>query len=260
MNRIAILFLFGAVSLFAQPKFAAEFIEKQSLKTNRLVAIDNFGMFYHIVNDVEIELHGRYNDLNYSNIQFGNITTANAFNPLKINLFYRDFNAVVILDNRLAEITKVDFNTLNPFRVVTFISTGNDNTIWLYNQNTQQLELFDYLNLKSRVKSLPIQGKIVDLKSNYNHCWILTENTLYKYNYTGSLIEKINAEGFEKLQISDGNVFLQKENQLFINPNNSAEIEALELPELLINQFLVTNETLYIYNEGILYKYRLKTD
>lgn len=260
MKGITLVLFLLSTLVGAQQKFSLELIEKQPLETDRLVAMDNFGLFYHIVNEVELQLHGRYNKLDYSNIQFGKITSANAFNPLKINLFYKDFNAVVILDNRLAEITKVDFNRLEPFRVVTHISTGNDNTIWLYNQNTQQLELFDYLSLKTRVKTLPLNEEIVDLKSNYNHCWVLTKTHLLKYNYTGSLIEKLAIEGVKSIQISDGNVFLNTGDQLFINLKNSTEIRPVSMPQLLINQFLVTNETLYIYNEGILYKYRLKTN
>ena len=77
-------------------------------------------------------------------VQLGNITSANAFNPLKINLFYKNFNTVIILDNRLAEIFKIDFNTVQPYKNVSHISTGYDNTLWIFNPDLQQLELFDY--------------------------------------------------------------------------------------------------------------------
>ena len=71
--------------------------------------------------------------LNYSNFQLGQITSANAFNSLKINLFYADFNTVIILDNRLAEVAKIDFNSAENYKNITHVTTGFDNTIWIYN-------------------------------------------------------------------------------------------------------------------------------
>ena len=43
-------------------------------------------------------------------MQLGEISSIDAFNALKTTVFYRDFNTVIILDNRLSEIMKIDFN------------------------------------------------------------------------------------------------------------------------------------------------------
>jgi outer membrane lipoprotein-sorting protein len=158
----------------------------------------------------------------------------------------------------LAEITKIDFNTLSPFRAVTHVSTGNDNTVWIYNENSQQVELFDYKANKSRIFTLPNEGEVLDLQSNFNYCWLLTSKFIYVYNYVGSLINRIPNNGYTKMDENRGDLFLLKENQLYFKLNNSSEIKPLEIPKLLINQFFVTNETLYIYNEEVLHKFQLK--
>ncbi|MBT8253377.1 MAG: hypothetical protein KJN68_05345, partial [Bacteroidia bacterium] len=137
-----------------------KFIDKTILNADMLVNIDSFGTIYSIDGDTFIKTQGTQN-IYFSSIQLGNITSANVFNPLKFPVFYENFNTVVILDNRLAEITRVNFNDLTPFRLVTKISAGFDNAIWIYNQNTQQMELFDYLNRKTRIKSLPISGEVI---------------------------------------------------------------------------------------------------
>jgi len=198
--------------------------------------------------------------IQYSNLQLGKITSANTFNPLKINLFYKYFNTVVILDNRLSEMFKIEFNTKQPFKDITHISTGNDNTIWLFNQNTQQLENYDYKTNTTRVKALPIQGEIIDLKSNYNFCWLLTKDYLYTYNYVGSLLSKIKNLGFSKLIQTNGNLVLLKGQQLFYLAKNTEQFVEIKIPKLLIKQFLVTNETVYIYDDEFLYQYQLKTN
>jgi len=186
------------------------------------------------------------------------MTSVDAYNPLKINIFYRDFNTAVVLDNRLAEITRIDFNALTPFRNATHISTGNDNTIWLFNQDMQQLEVYDYKNNFTRFVTLPIQGEVINLVSNYNFCWALTKDYIYTYSYFGSLVSKTENEGYTQISENNENLILLKDNTLFLRVKKEVEIQPLKLPELLIKQFFVTGETLYIYDDEYLHQYQLE--
>ena len=153
---------------------------------------------------------------------------------------------------------KIDFNSQSNYKNISHISTGSDNTIWLFNQNTQQIELFDYKTNTTRAKTLPIQSAVIDLKSNFNFCWVLTEKQLYMYDYFGNLIKKINNQGFTSIVIDNENVLLKKDNALFYLRKNSEIIIPINLPNLLINQFFVTNETLYIYDNEMLQQFQLK--
>ena len=128
----------------------------------------------------------------------------------------------------------------------------------MFNQNTQQLENYDYKTNKTRAQSLPIQGEVLDLKSNYNYCWILTKIDIYTYNYFGSLISKMKNDGYTSIEENNGNLFLLKENTLFFMANGTDSIKKILLPNLLIKQFFVTNETLYIYDDEYLHQYQLK--
>ena len=253
----ALCFLIS-ISSFSQEIIDATFLEKSNFSNKTIIDIDNFGTQYYLDNNILYKKDSG-KSINYSNIQLGEITSANTFNSLKINLFYADFNSAIILDNRLAEIFKIDFNTIEPYKSVSHIITGNDNTIWIFNQNTQQLELYDYKINKARATTLPTQSNVLDLKSNYNFCWLLTKNYLYKYNYFGSLTQKIKNEGFTNIEEDNGNLVLKKENTLFFLKKNTEEIQEIKIPNLLINQFLLTNETLYIYHEKTLSKFQLKT-
>ncbi len=245
------------MSLFCQTGLKLEKTGEQKFSTDRLVGADNFGTVFHIRNQEFIKTK-EASEMNFSNIQLGDISTADVFNPLKINLFYELFNTVIILDNRLAEIAILDFNTISPFRLVRRVSTGFDSSIWLYNQNTQQLELFDYRTNKSRVKTLPVEGEVLDLCSNFNYSYLLTMDALYTYNYFGNLVQKIPNQGFTELEQSKGDLVLKKENQLFYFSQKTNEINRLKLPELLINQFFLTDETLYIYDGEILHQFHIK--
>jgi hypothetical protein len=258
MKYFFCLFYFIICSISAQETIETKLLSKIEVKADSIIGIDSFKTLFFIKNNTLIKQREAAN-LKYSNLQLGNITSANTFNPLKINLFYKAFNTVIILDNRLAEIFKIDFNTLQAYKNVTHVATGSDNTIWIFNQNLQQLELYDYKANNIRAKSLPISSEVIDLTSNYNSCWLLTKDFIYQYNYTGSLISKIENIGFTSIKESDENIILKKENTLYLIPEKSKKIQEINLPNLLINQFLVTNQIVYIYTDEFLYQYQLKS-
>ena len=257
MKLLTLLFLLIGFSGFSQESIEAKLMLSTEIQLQSIIGIDNFGIIY-LVNDKVFHKLDKEKDVTYSNIQLGTITSANAFNSLKINLFYKNFNTAIILDNRLAEIYKIDFNTIQPYKNVSHISTGYDTTLWIFNSDLQQLELFDYKTNKTRAKSLPVQSIVLDMVSNYNFCWLLTEKYLYKYNYFGSMVSKMKNDGYTELSEDNGNLIIKQEKKLIYLPKNSETQFAIPLNELLINQFLVTNETLYIYDSKKLHQFQLK--
>lgn len=246
-------------SVVSQDSIEPIFIDKTKFTADTVVSIDDFDTAFYISENILFkkskDIKGL--DIGYNNFQLGTITSVNTFNPLKINVFYKDFNTVVVLDNRLAEIFKIDFNTIQPYKNVTHIATGFDNTVWIFNQDTQDLELFDYKTNTSRAKTLPIQGSVLDLKSNYNTCWVLTENYIYVYNYFGSLLKKMKNNGYTQIMENNGHLVLKKDNGLFYLKDGTKTPSAIKLPNLLIKQFLVTNETMYIYDGEYLHKFKI---
>ncbi|WP_159018427.1 hypothetical protein [Algibacter sp. L3A6] len=251
-----ILFLF-TLSIFSQEPIEATLIKKTLLNAEYLVSVNNFGTSFYINNNV---LYKTQEDktLNYNNLQLGNIESANTFNPLKINLFYKDFNTLIILDNRLSEIFKTDFNAISDYKNVSHASTGHDNTVWIFNQDSQKLELFDYKLRISRAYTQPVQSQVLDLKSNFNYCWLLTKNQLYTYNYFGSLIKKIDNNGYTAIATDNENLVIMKGSNLFYLNKSDEQPAPILLPNLIINQFFVINETLYIYTHKTLYEFHLK--
>lgn len=235
------------------------FIEKTAFSADTLVSVNDFNTTFYIVENILFKKSEEVKgiDIGYNNFQLGAITSVNTFNPLKINVFYKDFNSVIVLDNRLAEIFKIDFNTLQPYKNVTHVSTGFDNTLWIFNQDTQDLELYDYKTNATRAKTLPIKGPVLDLKSNYNMCWLLTKDFLYVYNYFGSLLKKINNDGYTQIVENNGNLILKKDKELSYLKDGTETPNTIKLPDLLINQFFVTNETLYIYDGEYLHKFKI---
>lgn len=251
--------LFFSLSVFSQQKIKVELITKTEVNYQNLVTIDKYKTTYSF-DDNTLYVSGEKGNLEYSNLQLGTLTKVDASNPLKLNLFYDDFNTVVVLDNRLSDIFKIDFNTLKPFRDISHMSSAYDNDIWIFNMNSSQLELFNYISNNTKFTSLPIEGKVLDITSNYNYCWLLTSNYIYTFNYFGNLISKEENKGFTKIKNKAQDLFLLQDNKLLLKKNNTQEYAEINIPELLINQFFVNDETLYIYDGKILYHYQLIND
>ena len=256
MKYIFYIFFLITFCTNGQETITTTLIEKKGLYINNFAGIDNFEAIYYTNENTFFKRINSQTKM-YANVQFGNISSVNIFNPLKINLFYREFNSAVILDNRLAEIFRIDFNRLKDYKNVSHISTGHDNTLWVYNQDNLQLELYDYKNNTTRATTLPIAETILDLKSDYNYVWLLTEKHLYCYNYFGSLVKKTLNKNYEALKASNESLVLKKDNTLVFIKKDSDKILPIELPELLIKQFFVIGETLYIYNGELLHQFQL---
>ncbi|WP_250434972.1 hypothetical protein [Hanstruepera flava] len=248
---------FFSVHLYSQDSLKAVLVESSPLKVQSIIGTDNFDAQYYINNNVFYKKIDS-KTINFSAIQLGEIASTDIYNPLKMILFYKDFNTVIVLDNRLADIYKIDFNVRQPYRNVSHVSVGNDNTIWTFNQDLQQLQLYDYLNNQIRATALPVVSNVLHLASNYNYAWLLTENYIYKYSYFGSMLYKIKNDGYTVAEERNDDVILKKDNKLYFLKDKTEEIIPIILPELLINQFFVTGETLYIYDSETLYKFQLK--
>ena len=257
MRGLRYILCFLSLSVFGQETVEATFVTKSSMESQIPVGIDNFGNLY-TVNQATFQKREETKTLTYSNVQLGNITSANTFNPLKINLFYKNFNTAIILDNRLAEIFRIDFNAKQPYRNISNISTGYDNTLWIFNQDNQQLELYDYKNNSIKATTIPIRSDVLDMKSDYNYCWVLAKNYLYVYNYFGSLLKKMKNDGYTEIVENGGHLILKKDNKLYYLKDSNGNPIPIKLPNLLINRFLLTNETLYIYDGETLHQFQLK--
>ena len=123
----------------------------------------------------------------FNALQLGRISSVDIINPLKIVVFFQDTNTVVFLDNKLSEIQRLNFNNLPSFMNVSTASNAGNNSLWVFNVDTQQLELYNYSsNLKITV-SQPYPGKLISQASNFNYCFTLTENKVRAFNIYGSI-------------------------------------------------------------------------
>tara|TARA_Y100000991_G_scaffold215353_1_gene205483 strand:- start:1260 stop:2033 length:774 start_codon:yes stop_codon:yes gene_type:complete len=247
-----ILFIFSC-SIYSQNVLYIEKVESITYEnTKKLICIDNLGNKFYLGDN---ELFKGEN-LKFSDKSLGKISKVDLYNSLKIKLWYNDFNTLIILDNYLNEIKRINFDNLDNLSDISNISTANDNFIWVYDEISMKIKKFDYLkNLYVDGIETPLDENVIDLESNYNFLWVLTSNYFIKLNYNGSVVFKIPNNKFNKINLFKNNIILNSNLDLVYFNNDNKSFSKIKSEKLFIKDFFVINETLYIYDKDHLNKY-----
>lgn len=200
---------------------------------------------------------GADGDFRFSDLQLGELTSVDFINPLKVIIFYEDTNTVVMLDNRLAEIERINFNMLPEFIHATSVTNAGNNQLWVFNINTQELLLFNYRNNTITANSIPFEGDVFYQTSNFNFCYVLTENSLQKFNSYGSLLYKIEPNVYDIIsQNGDTLIAMKGMEMYYIDENNLAPI-LINTSEITVKDLQLSQDFLYIYNGENLQKFTI---
>ncbi|WP_121907996.1 hypothetical protein [Ulvibacter antarcticus] len=253
MIRILIVLFLCSFELFGQALTA---VDSKEFQASRYVGTDAYKNNYW-VKDLALQKKGPEGDFVYNDFQLGQISSVDIINPLKLVVFYEDTNTVVLLDNKLSEIERVNFNNLPDFLNLSTATNAGSNRLWIFNVDTQQLELYNYRDKLKTTISQPFAGKLVSQASNFNYCYTLTEQKLRSFNSYGSLLSETVLEGFNKILLHDKLLIGLKNNQLFLLTENAIEPIKLPVSENTIKDLFLTKEFLYIYDGFYLHTYTL---
>jgi hypothetical protein len=247
MKNIILLFLASSFSFVTgqNQKIVASPINHINIDADQFLGYDSFGYYYTVKNAV----FSKSNDqqyLEYKNVSLGKITKIDLQNPLRIVLFYENFNTVVLLDNQLNETQKINFSeNLTPINVS---ATGNaaQNQLWIYNSLTNQIGLYDYLKEEYRSISTSFQENIKYYQSDFNMFhWIDQENNWYSCDLFGKTSLKGKIPDFDLIAITN-------KNQFIVSKNNSLVYQDIEKNQMFEIQVLEKTFKNFCYKDQIL--------
>ncbi len=208
-----------------------------SIDADNYYGKDVLGYFYYSKNNV-LYKQKQAEKLEYKNLSLGKIESVDLINPLKILVFYKEFNAVVLLDNQLSEITKINLNRYNILAQI--CSMASANRLWAYDNLSNQLMLIDYLNHKTTVLNQPFKNDFTFCQSDYNQWIIVSSNReIISYNNYGNLTILGTTPDFNKIYLTqkrdilfslNDNLYLYKSvsktsHQLFSDPKSIANFD-----------------------------------
>ena len=248
---------FLAFSVQAQ-SIKAEEVNQLKMVADHFWGVDNYENHYYSSNNIFFKRNNDKDTVNYQfkDFNLGSITSVDLINPLRIVLFYQDSNTVVLLDNRLNELDRFSFNEIQPLRTISHAQLAGNRHLWLFNVDTQRLEVFDYTNRETTSRSLPINTTINQLKTNFRKAWLALSESITVYDWYANQINSIS-HSFEKIEISksqiiglskDGHYYLKEKGKNFIKVDNL---------KLASDSFYLMNQKLYIYQPNKLIIYQL---
>ena len=148
LPKIICLFfqLFVCLSLKAAPDTLLNLQPVNAIKGNfSNFFVDNLGNIFLLTSSNQIKKLNNNLDsvaiFNESKL-YGDIYSIDVSNPLKVLVYYRDFNTILMLDRQLTTLNTIDLRQQNLFQVKA-IAQSYDNNIWLFDEVDNKLKKID---------------------------------------------------------------------------------------------------------------------
>lgn len=255
--KLILFFFIISVNLLQAQKQEGTILN--TLKADKFVGVDVFGRYYFIKDQVFYKK--TQNDLKqYINLNLGDLSHVDISNPLRISLFYQDFNTVVILDNQLNPITQINFNNLSPLRILNAAYTAQNNSLWLVNTEQGILDFFNYPQQKTLHQSPPILSNQALYTANLTHFFEAQEDKIRVLNVYGNITQEFYFKGTEQLMATANYLYTYAKGNFYRFNLKTKEVLELDLYENDVKDFYVSKENLYIYKQNKLIYYQINTD
>jgi hypothetical protein len=183
--------------------------------------VDNLGNIYTIREDEIIKFLPNGKLFNrYSNLKLGSISSVDATNPLKLLLYYRDFQQIVFLDNQLSPNSDPVSLERMGLEQTDLVCASVNNSFWIYNKQNNELIRFDQ-NSKKMVTTGNLK-QILQTEMNpnfmleYNNYLYLNcpETGIYVFDIFGAFSKLISIKNLKDFQVHENIIYFQKDSAL----------------------------------------------
>lgn len=141
LNVILTACLLFFLQSFQEPKTMPFTLVANIITNAKTISTDQLGNLYVVTQTNQLNKYGRngklVSTLNYA--YAGNITQVDATNPMEINVFYKELNRVVFLDNNLAFRGDLDLTKAGIIQASS-IARSYDNNVWVFDMGDLQLK------------------------------------------------------------------------------------------------------------------------
>ena len=254
-----ILLLFCSIGFCQNKKLKTTALDTKELENKTYIGFDGLGNNYYIKDNV-FSKQNESQVWEYKNVALGKITSVDYVNPLKIVVFYEDFNTIITLDNQLNEIQKLTIFDIDNTIFASKVGLASQDQFWIYNSLTQQIMLFDYLKNTSKIIGNPIQESIKYTQSDFNNFyWIDEINNWYSIDIFGKVTLLANIPPFEKIQIIDNEKLLfSRDNILYSLNNQTKVVHEIEIVENSFQNYYYKDQILAIFTNQQIKNYKIK--
>lgn len=247
------LIIFGHLAFSQVQTIKAVKTDELLLNADDFIGFDGLGNCFYIQNNVVYKT-GDTTIAQYQNLALGKITKVDILNPLKVVVFYKDFNSVVLLDSQLNEIQRIDFSKTDTPIVASAVGISGQNKLWVFNSLNQQIGLFDLTNSNYQNLGVPIQEEFRYYQTDFNYFhWINKEYQWNTCTIYGTIFttEKVD-ENIQIQFLDSGRQFFVKENLIYMKDIEQNKVYEIEIVEKSFKKMYYKDQILSIFtNKGI---------
>ncbi len=232
-----------------------KFIEKKSM-----IEIDAFGNIY-VITQNEIVKYGSNGILQkkFSTKRYGKIDYVDAMNPLKILVYYKDFQQILFLDDQLTQTSSmISIETLG-YEQASLVCSSSNNSFWIYDKQNNELLRFNS-DLKTLVKTGNLKRILdVDIKPNFikehnNYVYLNCPNEgILVFDIYGTFYKTIPLTNLKNFKVINGDIFYFEDHSLKQYQSQSFNTIEKTFQDTLIKNVLWQNEQFYkIYSDSLI--------
>lgn len=260
MKKVFYLLLLIAFqfSMSQSSKITAVEIARLNLEADDFIGVDGFGNCFYTKNNVVLKKVDSA-ILQYQNLSLGKITKVDILNPLKVILFYKEFNSIVVLDNQMNEIQRVDFSKLEDSIVASAIGISGQNKVWVFNSMNQQIGLYDLANNSYQNLGIPIKDDLLYYQSDFNYFhWIDNQHQWNTCTIFGRVFSNGKIDEIGQIQLLDINkVLFAKNNRMYVNDLKQNKLYEIEIVEKSFKNFYYKDQILSIFTDKGITNYKI---
>lgn len=232
---------------------------------SQIVKVDNLNRIY-VVNDKNVVVN--YSPENkelyrYANNRSGKISTVDVSNPLRVVLFYDDFNHVKVLDNTLSVISELSLSEM--YSDITACSSTNDGHLWIYDPIQFRLlkirDNGDILVESSNVNDFGMNNVVISEIMEKNNTVVLCDKNkgFYIFDNLGQYQYHYNVGGIKNMVFDGRQVIYYTEKEglksfvLRTKKENDVPNPLKLLPQTQDLKYIIFHEGryYYVYTHGI---------
>lgn len=227
---------------------------------NCTIKTDGFGNIY-VINNDEIT---KYNSVGvsqkkFSTKRYGKIESVDATNPLKILVYYKDFQQLLFLDNQMTASSDMISLEKIGYEQAGLVCSSTNNSFWLYDiQNNELLRFSSELkvlvktgNLK-RILDIEMKPNFIQEHNGYLYLNCPKEGILV-FDIYGTFTKTIPLKELKEFNIVNGNVFYFKNKTLKEYQSLTFNTVEKQFNDTLIKTVYWQNNKFYkVYSDSLL--------